>query len=40
MPTPSAEQPDKRQCKMNTVPLFNEYVVDNSEDELDGTTNL
>ncbi|TMW88479.1 hypothetical protein EJD97_018519 [Solanum chilense] len=35
MNPPSAEPPDKRQCKMNTVPLFDEYAVDNSEDELD-----
>ena len=34
MNPPSAEPPDKRQCKMNTVPLF-EYAMYNSEDEMD-----
>ena len=35
MNPPSSEPPKKRQCKMNTTPRFDEYVVDNSEDDLD-----
>ncbi|TMX01869.1 hypothetical protein EJD97_023360 [Solanum chilense] len=35
---PPSEPPDKRQqiCNMNTMPNFDEYAVDNSEDERDG----
>ncbi|TMW97208.1 hypothetical protein EJD97_005990, partial [Solanum chilense] len=37
MTPPSTEPPDKRQqgCKINTTTLFDEYVVDISQDELD-----
>lgn len=38
MTPPSSEAPDKRQqmCKINTIPFLDEYVMDNSEDEIDG----
>lgn len=38
MTPPTADPPSKRQqkCKFNTVCTWDEYVVDNSKDELDG----
>ncbi|TMW93427.1 hypothetical protein EJD97_011718, partial [Solanum chilense] len=38
MTPPTAHPPDKRQqkCKLNTVPVLDEYVVDNPEDYIDG----
>ena len=37
MTPPTTDPPDKRQqkCKLNTVPILDKYVVDNSEDEID-----
>ena len=38
MTTRTTDPPHKRQqmCKINTIPFLDEYVMDNSEDEIDG----